>query len=159
MITREQLKTQLTYNSLTGEFIFNKKKGGMPKGSVAGYAQRDGYIVISINGKQYKAHRLAWLYVHGAFPDYQIDHINMKRGDNRMANLREATKSQNHMNRTAYSNNKLGVKGVHMVGRKFRALIKKNGNQVCLGVYDSLDDASDAYKKASQAMHGSFSRA
>lgn len=158
MITQDILKAQLDYDPKTGLFTFRKKKGGMPPGSVAGYVQKDGYVAISINGIQYKAHRLAWLYVHGKFPQRHLDHINMKKDDNRLDNLREATRSQNHMNRKAYSNNKLGVKGVHMCGRRFRALIKKDGKQICLGVYAKLEDARAAYNKAAELMHGEFSR-
>ena len=158
MITQEILKEQLSYDAITGLFTFKKKKGGMLPGSVAGYVQRDGYVAISINGVQYKAHRLAWLYLYGNFPPHHIDHINMKKDDNRINNLREATRSQNYMNREVYSNNKLGVKGVHMCGAKFRALIKKDGKQICLGIYKTLEDARAAYNNASELMHGEFSR-
>lgn len=158
MITQDILKEQLSYDAVTGIFTFKKKKGGMPAGSVAGYVQKDGYVAISINGVQYKAHRLAWLYVYGKFPPHHLDHINMKKDDNCLGNLREATRSQNHMNRGVYSNNKLGIKGVHMCGRKFRALIKKDGKQICLGIYRTLEDAREAYNKASELMHGEFSR-
>ena len=158
MITQDILKEQLSYDKDTGLFKFKKKKGGMPAGSIAGYVQRDGYRAISINGVQYKAHRLAWLYTYGQFPTDFLDHINMEKDDNRLCNLRQATKSQNHMNRKAYTNNKLGVKGVHMCGKKFRALIKKDGSQICLGIYQTINEAKEAYRKASEFMHGEFSR-
>lgn len=158
MITQEELKKQLTYDEKSGVFNFNINKGGMKKGDIAGYTQKDGYIAISVNGKQYKAHRLAWLYVYGYLPNHHLDHINMIKDDNRLSNLREATRSQNHMNRSVYSNNKLGVKGVHMVGKKYRALIKKDGKQICLGIFDSLSKARQTYKQASKKMHGEFAR-
>lgn len=158
MITQDILKEQLLYDPLTGLFTFRNKKGGMPAGSVAGYVQKDGYIAISVNGVQYKAHRLAWLYSYGRFPEYYLDHINMRKDDNRIDNLRIATRSQNHMNRKAYVNNKLGTKGVHLCGKKFRSLIKKDGKQICLGIYETIDEAKDAYRNASELMHGEFSR-
>ena len=158
MITQEILKEQLTYNPETGLFTFNKKKGGMPIGSIAGYVQKDGYVCISINGVQYKAHRLAWLYIHGAFPLEQLDHINLKKDDNRITNLRPATRSQNHMNRRVYSNNKLGLKGVHLAGTKYRALIKKDGKQICLGLYKTAEEASKVFQEAARLMHGEYSR-
>ena len=158
MITQDILKEQLYYDSVTGLFTFKKKKGGMLPGSVAGYIQKDGYVAISINGVQYKAHRLAWLYLYGHFPKDHLDHINMKRDDNRINNLRMATRSQNHMNRKAYSNNKLGIKGVHVCGNRFRALIKKDGKQICLGIYGTAEEARKAYEDASKIMHGEFSR-
>lgn len=158
MITQSDLKKQLTYDPDSGEFTFNFDKGGMKKGDVAGYIQKDGYVAISVNGVQYKAHRLAWLYIYGGFPDRHLDHINMVKNDNRLVNLRLATRSQNHMNRKVYSNNKLGVKGVHLVGKKYRALIKKDGKQICLGLYKTLQEARFVYKQAAKKMHGEFSR-
>lgn len=158
MVTQEILKEQLIYNSETGIFTFNKNKGGMSIGSVAGYVQKDGYVAISINGVQYKAHRLAWLYIHGAFPIEHLDHINLKKDDNRITNLRPATRSQNHMNRRVYSNNKLGLKGVHVSGKKYRALIKKDGRQICLGLYRTPEEASKVFQEAAKSMHGEYSR-
>lgn len=113
MIKQEELKRVLTYDPDSGNFTFNIKKGGMNIGDIAGYIQADGYRAISCNGIQYKAHRLAWLYMTGSFPENQLDHINMNKDDNRFSNLRKATRSQNNMNRRSYSNNKLGCKGVH----------------------------------------------
>ncbi len=158
MITQDELKRAFTYDPETGDFTFNRKVGGMQVGDIAGYIQADGYRAISYKGVQYKAHRLAWLYMTGEFPKNHIDHINLIRDANWFCNLREATRSQNGMNRKAYSNNKLACKGVHMAGNSYRALIRKDGKQICLGLYKTIAAAKEAYNNAASIMHGDFAR-
>ena len=112
MITIEQLKEVLEYNHDTGVFNWIKRNGPRAKvGDVAG-CKSDGYIVIKINRKRHPAHRLAYLYMTGNFPENLIDHINHIRDDNRWANLRDATNSQNGSNRVKGKNNTSGYKGV-----------------------------------------------
>ena len=161
-ITTEYVRSILDYNPVTGEFI-HKKRGYAPwdakwYGKIAGTIDGQGRCQLWINKKSYRAHRIAWLIMTGSFPDNQLDHINMNKDDNRFGNLRKATRSQNHMNRRAYSNNKLGCKGVHRHGSKFRAMIKKDGEQICLGLYPCVEQAKAAYANASVLMHGAFSR-
>jgi hypothetical protein len=92
----------------------------------------------------YMAHRLAWLYMTGAFPKEQIDHINLDRADNRWRNLREATQSQNRANVSAYANNTSGIKGVNWDKRagKWRAQIYIAGRKTLLGMFSAKDDCS-----------------
>jgi len=78
MITQAGLKELLNYNPETGDFAWVKSK--KPAGGISSY----GYRRIIIDGKEHKAHRLAWLYTHGVFPEDQIDHINGVRHDNRI---------------------------------------------------------------------------
>ena len=101
MLTHKELKLKLNYDSNTGYFtkiIFHKKRGIIK--SIYSGLNIEGYIQISINDKLYKGHRLAWFYVHGAWPKDQIDHVNGKRDDNRLENLRECTNAQNSQNKT-----------------------------------------------------------
>jgi hypothetical protein len=86
-----RLRELMHYEPETGRVVRRTATRGHRAGAVAGCTRRDGYQVISIDGYRYLAHRLAWLYVHGAWPDGDLDHINANPSDNRIANLRAAT--------------------------------------------------------------------
>jgi hypothetical protein len=85
----------LSYEPRFGYFFWKINRGSSKAGDVAGSVCPDGYRLIKVDGKSYKAHRLAWLMTHGEWPAEQIDHINGVRTDNRIVNLREASKKQN----------------------------------------------------------------
>jgi len=163
MLTQDQLKTALLYNPMTG--IFVRKIKTSPRiniGDVAGSTSDGGYLLISVLGKQYRSHRLAWLYMTGKFPDLHIDHINHSRKDNRWANLREASRFDNATNRPLQSNNTSGVVGVfkHRVTRRWCAKIKVHGENIHLGYYSDINSAILTRKVAEfaygfHANHGS----
>ena len=90
-----RLKELLSYNPDTGNFTWLVSRGKAKKNDIAGHLEHTGYISIRIHGKAYLAHRLAWFYVFGGFPDSDLDHVNGVRTDNSMNNLRIATKPQN----------------------------------------------------------------
>lgn len=99
MITQRELKEQLTYYPYTGRFFWNNTRRGVKKGKRAGYVQDTrGYRIIMIDRKPYYAHRLAWLYEYGSFPELEIDHVNRDTDDNRISNLRDVTHSTNLLN-------------------------------------------------------------
>ena len=99
ILTQKRLKEVLSYCQSSGMFIWeNPKSNRVVKGDTAGAKDHYGYIVIRIDGVLYKAHRLVWLYVHGAMPDGNLDHINRVKDDNRVSNLRVANQSQNMSN-------------------------------------------------------------
>lgn len=155
-LTQQELMDWLQYNPDTGVFIRKKYRSHLAKvGDVAGWKDSKGYIRIEINHKPYAAHRLAWLYVHGVFPDKQIDHINGNQSDNRISNLRLATNSENQQNVKAKSNNKSGVVGVHWhsPSQRWRAAIKVNGKNMVIGKFTSLQEAAKARKKAEKELH------
>lgn len=120
---------------------------GCGAGTIAGGVNSIGYRRITLFNKQYLAHRLIWLYVHGKWPDGMLDHINRDKLDNRIENLREADMALNVRNRDAYPS-KLGVKGVYPRGNKFRASIQVNGKQHHLGMFDTIPEAKAARKEA-----------
>lgn len=133
MITQTELQSQLHYNTETGIFTWIKSKKGIFANTIAGTKRKNGYIIICINQKDYRAHRLAWLYMHGYIPEY-IDHINGVKDDNCLSNLRPATKQQNAYNSKVKSTNTSGVKGVcyNKEKNKWKAYIKANSKQIHL---------------------------
>ena len=140
-ITADELRSILHYNPLTGVFTRRKSAGGRMAGKVSGSPTADGYTKIGVSRKSYKAHRLAWLYVYGTWPTYQIDHINRDRADNRICNLRDVTHQQNLCNTNTYSNNTSGHKGVRYCDGKFVARIRVNYRLVNLGYFKTFDEA------------------
>ncbi len=149
MITQAQLKELFHYDPLSG--VFTRKvwvSGGSMVGDIAG-SHCNGYLVMRIDKRNYRIHRLAWLYVYGSLPEHAIDHINGIKDDNRIANLRDVTHSRNCKNRKRMATNKSGVNGVFWKKQysKWCAKIQINGNHIYLGYFAELDDA----KKARQA--------
>ena len=118
-----------------------------------GCVEKTGYLVITINGKQYYQHRIVWLLVSGSWPVNQIDHIDGNRKNNSIANLRQATPSQNQENRKCQ--NKTGYSGVtfHKKTNKWQAQIKKRGISYYLGLFDSVESAHAAYVDAKKELH------
>lgn len=159
-ITQEQLQTVLSYSPETGEFRWLVSRPGTGgKGSVAGGVSAiHGYHEIRIDYVLYKAHRLAWLYVHGSFPATEIDHIDGCRSNNRLDNLRLASRSQNTANRrTARSDNILGISGVSKTKTSYSVRIMKDGRLYRLGTFPTLAEASSAYRAKHIELYGQFS--
>ena len=156
-ITQSELKEILHYNPYSGLFIWNISKGKCKKGFVAGTIRKPGYIQIGIKGYYYQAHRLVWLYIHGSFPDNHIDHIDHNGLNNRLNNLREATRSENMQNKIkAQQNNKsTGLLGAfkHTNRNSFIAQIRINGEQKYLGTFKTAQEAHEAYIKAKRKIH------
>lgn len=161
----EQVRTWLRYDSDTGEFFWVTQKDGRGRWrdirKRCGGVNGKGYRRIRVNGKYYAEHRLAWLYVYGSWPLKALDHINLDPTDNRIANLREATDSQNLANIRAYQRNTSGYKGVtlHKGTGKWQAQTKKDGKFHYLGLFDCPKDAHDAYRVGAKKYHGEFARA
>lgn len=155
-ITQSRLMCLLNYDEKTGVFRWKISPSNRAAvGSVAGSLHNRGYRQINIDGTPRLAHRLAWLYVYGEFPEDQIDHVNGVRTDNRIANLRKATNAQNNQNqRSAHARNTSGKLGVSIFrNNKFLAQIGFNGKSHYLGYYDSAEDAHEAYVKAKRKLH------
>lgn len=154
-LTAARLRELLHYDWRTGLFTWlqDQKNGQIRAGSVAG-TPSGGYILIGIEGRRYRAHRLAWFYMKGKWPSEQIDHRNTVRNDNRWRNLREATREVNTQNlRRAKSTNRLGVLGVREYRGRFNAGITVNRKRKHLGTYDTPEMAHAAYLKAKRELH------
>jgi len=163
MITLDELRSVLEYNSETGKFTWLKSQGlggrNGKVGDLAGSLSVKGYWVIRLNRKLYYAHRLAWFYKTGYFP-YEVDHVNLNRLDNRWCNLREATRSNNSMNVAKRNDNTSGYKGVTLDKRidKWRARINLNKQEIFLGHFDTKELAYAAYCEAAENKFKSFAR-
>ena len=158
MLTQKELQSKLNYDPGTGIFTKKTNSWKFKIGDVAGFTNKQGYITIGIKNKQYLAHRLAWLYVYGCFPKYFIDHINRNPSDNRICNLREATCSQNHYNKTKQLNNTSGIKGVTWDKQcnKWKAQIKVLDKNKNLGVFKNIKDAEKVVMEARRKFHNEF---
>jgi hypothetical protein len=155
-LMQEELKQKLNYNPETGLFSWLIKPSDKIKlGSVAGSLDKDGYVIITLNAKKYRAHRLVWFYVYGKWPENEIDHINRIPRDNRIINLREATDQENQFNRGEQKNNTSGYKGVswNKQNKKWLANIRVNCKTIYLGYFDDIQEASKAYRKAKEKYH------
>lgn len=114
-----------------------------------------GYFRIRVDQKLYYAHRLAWLYVYGKWPKEEIDHINSNRLDNRLINLREATRTENLRHKPTPKGIS-ELKGVTKARQKWRAQCKVNGITHYLGVHATKEEAHEVYKVFALKHHGQF---
>lgn len=160
-ITLEELRKQLHYDPDTGEFRWLTKphrNGGTRKNNPAGYLNA-GYRFIRLNGRQYPVHRLAWLYMTGSWPTEQIDHRDCNRENNRWENLREATHSQNSMNRGRMKPHRMKGTWYNRRQGKYVAEIYKDKERRCLGYFETELEAHQAYMAAATELFGEFARA
>lgn len=159
-LTVSRLKELLSYDPESGLFQWVHPPKNHPglKAYIAG-GIGTGYVMIKIDGRKYKAHRLAWLYVHGAWPDGDLDHANGCPLDNRIANLRVATNPQNQANRRL-QRGKDTPKGVRRLpSGRFQARISVNKRLHHLGSFDTAEAAQAAYVAAATTHYGTFARA
>ena len=151
----EQVREIFDYDASTGELRWRVGKNA---GAVAGTVTKRGYRMVMIKRKEtFYVHRLIWLWVYGEWPK-AIDHINTDKGDNRLVNLRLATKSGNGANAERYSNNTTGFKGVWRHGLGWAASIRKDNRTRHLGTFPTAELAYAAYCEAADLMHGEFAR-
>jgi hypothetical protein len=155
MLTQTRLKEVLDYDPETGFFTRRLKQTGVKQGKITGSLLREGYVVTSVDCKIYKCHRLAWLYITGAWPTGQIDHINGNRSDNRFDNLRDVSKQQNIENqrKAQQSNKSTNELGTWKNGSGFAARISHNNTKLYLGTFATVAEAKAAYVTAKRLLH------
>ena len=162
LVTQQRLHELFAYDPLTGVFTRRIATTNRVKvGSVAGGINSDGYRSMRADGRIYRAHRLAWLYVYGVWPEGEIDHRHGHRDDNRIGKLRDIRKDQNAKNRKKNANNVSGFKGVSFHRRlgRWQAQISFGGRVLGLGYYPTPELASAAYEARSAELFGEFKRA
>ena len=148
----DELRKRLAYRS-DGVLIWKRPLSQNTKpGHLAGSIRENGYLNLSFNNKIYLAHRIVWAIVKREDPlELQIDHINENKFDNRIANLRKASREQNMCNQK-------NVKGYcfNKQHKKWGAKIKLNGKAINLGYFDTKEQAREAYLRAKEKLHGEF---
>lgn len=153
----------LEYDADAGVLRWRVPVGGRTRaGSIAGCrtSHSKGYPVVSLFGRTYVAHRLAWFIYYGKWPMRQLDHVDNDPANFKIANLREVDDSQNRMNTSRYRNNTSGYKGVYFNkrDRKWAASICARGKSTFLGYFDTPEAASEAYRAAAPLIHGDYAR-
>jgi hypothetical protein len=157
MLEHSELLRCLHYCQETGAFTWRCPTSNRVRpGTKADCKTGDGYIRVAIKNKRYLAHRLAWFYMHGVWPEHEIDHINRNRSDNRACNLRLATRTENARNIPPRVNKTSGVKGVHWSKkqRKWVAQLRINGKQTYIGASTDLSEALRLYTNAVKLFRG-----
>lgn len=172
-MTTDELKKIIHYDGFSGEFYripgspYCGRGKKLPGGLIqAGGKTKNGYRSVALGigrskgSKRYLAHRVAWFYITGSWPTHTIDHINGDPFDNRFCNLRQATQSQNNMNRRSETGANSKYKGVcwDKSRNKFVAYITINRKRKHIGRFDSELDAARAHDEAAQDLHGVFCR-
>lgn len=154
-LTSVRLRELLHYDPESGDFTWRVDRTGKAvAGSVAGWKNTDGYLVISIDNRSHKAHRLAWFWMHERWP-YKVDHKNQIKDDNRFCNLREVNDSESCQNRPLFRNNTSGFRGVtwNKTTGRWLAHIRHLGKRRNLGYFTTAEDAYEAYKQAAAQLH------
>jgi hypothetical protein len=159
-LSAEQLRELLHYDPETGVFTWKVRPSIRVKrvGAVAGNIGAGGYAVINLTkfGSPKKAHRLAWLYIHGKWPEADIDHINGDRLDNRIVNLRDVSRRINTENlRSARRHSKSGLLGAHWHEpfKKWYSVITTDRKRKFLGLFKTPEEAHQAYLAAKRKLH------
>jgi HNH endonuclease len=149
---QKRLHELFDYDKITGIFTRKTSRGRGKAGKTAGNFDNDGYVLLVIDGKKYKAHRIAWMYVYGEDPGkFEIEHKSRNRADNSISNLRKATRSQNCANKKSKGYRKT-------INGKYEALIKIKGKQKYLGSFNCPLLARLAYENAAKIYFGEFAK-
>jgi hypothetical protein len=156
-VNQNLLRALFDYH-LDGYFIARTKRAlGRPKGEIVRGSGREGYYAyLQIGRKKILFHRAIFLWHCGFLPE-EIDHIDRDKENNRIENLRAATKSQNRGNIPAYKNNSSGKKGV--IARpngRFTATIKYKKQRFYLGTFKTALEASEVYNAKAKELLGNF---
>lgn len=162
-LTLQRLRDLLHYDPITGLFTWKVNRPAGPNtryaGDLAGTVNKvSGYVVICIDCVDHYAHRLAHLYMTGAWPDDEIDHKDLNRSNNAWLNLRPATKTQQRFNQRGKPN-RSGFKGVVPTAEgRFRASINVNNKHIHIGHFDTAEEAHGAYLAKAADVAGEFAR-
>lgn len=159
MISAERLHEVLYYHPRSGDFVWLIKTSTCTViGTQAGCQNKAGYIVIRIDGVLYRAHQLAWLYVHGESSSNGIDHKDTVEHHNWIDNLRPADQSENMRNQGKHSRNKSGHKNIVWDGKRFIVYVNLNYKTHYRGRFKTLEKALAERDRAHAELHGEFAR-
>lgn len=161
MLTRERVEELMTYDPESGLFRWKKVEGRGHReleGKIAGCLAPNGYIMLGIDKKLYRAHRVVFLLENGEFPKEKVDHIDGVGHNNKRTNLRKATQQENCFNTKPHKDSKTGVKGVSWSDAKQRFIVKIQANrkELYVGCFDNIEEAGEAAKQARIKHHGEY---
>ena len=159
--THQQVRGFLDYSQKTGLFTWRERSGSFKRslvGKIAGTAHLSGYWTISILGTKWLAHQLAWLHHYGTWPTSYVDHVNLDKRDNRIANLRLASFAENSANSSVRSDNTSGHRGVFYDKQRQRwvVLITKDGIRKQLGSFKDKNQAAEIHALMAAQVFGDF---
>lgn len=159
-LTAEQVRAVLHYSPETGVLTWRVDTGTAKALDTAGVVGDHGYVLVGLRRRVYRAHRLAWLWVHGRWPTGSLDHVDGDRQNNRLSNLREATHTQNLQNSKRAREMASGLKGAYPTanGQTWTSRIRHNGRSVYLGCFSTPEAAHAAYRAAAERLFGEFAR-
>ena len=157
-----ELRQHLSYDPETGVVVWIKLLPKAQKGEVgkeAGFQNKEsGYRQLSFRSKTIKTHRVAWALHHGEWPNGEVDHINNNRADNRLVNLRLATRRQNAVNQPGRGSN-TGVKGVYWHRNRYLVMARdQTGYNTYLGRYKTIEEAKLVYDDFIVRTRGEFAK-
>jgi hypothetical protein len=158
-VSAEEVQRLFHYDEATGALSWKVCLSTRAKaGRICSYSDKRGYIYVKIHKRHYMVHRVIWAVYHGAWPTNDIDHINGNPSDNRISNLRPATRSQNLCNKKLSSRNTSGIKGVnwHKKARKWRGRVILNKRYYNAGYFDDPAEAGRAVQSLREKIHGEF---
>lgn len=156
VLTFDRAVRLFRYDEATGKLTWDAQRGRAKAGDCAGARDHKGYVIVRVDGRIYKAHRIVWLMKTGSWPAGEIDHINGVKDDNRFANLRDVTHAENAQNlhRAQRRNRSCGLLGVtfdRFTGR-WKAQLQVNGRRYQIGRYDTAEQAHAAYRTAKASI-------
>lgn len=157
----EQLDSLFRYNPSTGSLTWRVTQGPRAiAGTEAGSMTERGYRRVEVDGVGYMVHRIIWCMVYRVWPSFFVDHENLDKSDNRLDNLRPATRGQNNHNRPNLKNNTSGVKGVswHKQKQQWYARVAYAGKTVFAKMFDLLEDAERAVVAERYKLHKEYAR-
>lgn len=155
-VTASKVRELFDYNPDTG--LLTRRVTVAPNalaGAVAGKPNTAGHITVCIHARMYTVHRVAWLWMTGEWPNLEIDHINQNKADNRWSNLRQASRSQNLMNRGHKRKTDL-PRGVSRAGRRYQAQIRNGGKFKHIGMFGCPTAAHIAWLKEARLRDRDF---
>lgn len=155
MLTKAQADELFRYED--GKLLRRIQRGRAKVGDEVGSICTDGRLQVKLAGKMYYVHRIIYLMHHGVLPEF-VDHIDGDHTNNRIENLRPATRAQNNQNAKLRKDNKYGVKGIALHKGRWIARLKVNGKDVNVGSFGSMEEAAKAVAEARVRLHGEFNK-
>jgi hypothetical protein len=155
-VTQQRLKELFLYDDSEGVLrrLVRRKRSKWGIHAPVGHVNDNGYVMVAVDGANYRAHALIWLYCTGEWPSAEVDHIDRNRSNNRFSNLRLATRKQNAENASLSTRNTSGHRGVTWWARdrNWKAQIFHNGKNYNLGYFDDFQSAVNARMQAEKRL-------